>query len=290
MLGRLLHHAALHHLVDVGIALVGDDALGIVVHLVLAVLNVSFQVLGQLAVQLQLGDDLLVSLEQLDGVPAQVLLIHLALNGLFDVCNGVLHAAGEHMRQLAHLVGLGSGGGLFGCFHTALALQGADLHHLAAQLGGQLLHVDLVAVLADQVHHVHGHHNGQAQLQQLGGQVQVALDVGAVHDVQDGVGLLLHQIAAGHNLFQGVGAQAVNAGQVLNDHVLVALQLAFLLFNGNAGPVANVLVGTGQIIEQGGLAAVRVAGKSNGNAHSFHSSVLNAPRRAMRPALFVSLR
>ena len=33
--------------------------------------------------------------------------------------------------------------------------------------------------------------HGDAQLDELSGQVQVALDVGAINDVQDGVGLLL---------------------------------------------------------------------------------------------------
>ena len=34
----------------------------------------------------------------------------------------------------------------------------------------------------------------------------------------------------------------------------------FLLFYGNAWPVADKLIGTGQSVEQGGFAAVRVAG------------------------------
>ena len=56
--------------------------------------------------------------------------------------------------------------------------------------------------------------------------IQVALDVGAVDDVQDGVGLLLHKVSTGDHLFQRVGGQRVDAGQILNDNVLVALQLA----------------------------------------------------------------
>ena len=41
------------------------------------------------------------------------------------------------------------------------------------------------------------------------------------------------------------------------------LQLAFLLLHGDAGPVADELVGAGQCIEQGGLTAVRVARQGN---------------------------
>ena len=193
------------HGVDVGIALVGDDALSIVVHFLLAVLDVLVDVRDQVLIQLQLFHDLVVALEQLDGVPAQEAVIHLALNGLFDVGNGMLHTAGKHMGQLAGLFALGSGHGSLGSCLGALALQGADLDRLAAQLGAQLLQVDLVAVLAHQVDHVHSHDHRDAQLDQLGGQVQVALDVGAVHDVEDGVRLLIDQVVAGHHLLQPEG-------------------------------------------------------------------------------------
>jgi len=180
------------------------------------------------------------------------------------------------MGQLAGLFALGSGHGSLGSCLGALALQGADLDRLAAQLGAQLLQVDLVAVLAHQVDHVHSHDHRDAQLDQLGGQVQVALDVGAVDDVQDGVGLLLDQISTGDNFLQRVRRQRVDTGQVLDDDILVALQLAFLLFHGHAGPVADVLVGAGQVVEQGRFTAVRVTGKCNLNAHCvFLSSLWN---------------
>ena len=51
MEGGLFLHGLIHHLVDVGVALVGDDALGVIVQLLLAVLNVLLQVLFQAGVQ-----------------------------------------------------------------------------------------------------------------------------------------------------------------------------------------------------------------------------------------------
>ena len=41
------------------------------------------------------------------------------------------------------------------------------------------------------------------------------------------------------------------------------LELAFLLLNGDAGPVTNKLVGTGQRIEQRCFTAVRITRKGN---------------------------
>ena len=179
----------------------------------------------------------------------------------------MLHAAGEHVGQLPGLVALGQGHRLLGGLPAALSLQGAHLHHPAAQGGAQLVQVDLVPVLAHQVYHVHRHHHRDAQLNELGGEVQVALDVGAVHNVEDGVRLLLNQIVPGHHLLQGVGGQGIDARQVLDHHVLAALQPALLLFHRHAGPVAHVLAGAGQGVEQRGLAAVRIARQRDVKLH-----------------------
>ena len=51
----------------------------------------------------------------------------------------------------------------------AVAFQCGDLHNRTAQTLGQGGDIDLVAVFADDVHHVDGHHHGDAQLHQLGG-------------------------------------------------------------------------------------------------------------------------
>ena len=202
--GVLFLVAGLDDLGDVHVALVGDDGLGIVVQLLLGGLDVSLDVLHGLSGDVQLGQYLVVALKDLDGVPALLLLGHAVHGGLLDMGDSVLHRAGEGV----HGDGLGGLGGLdggLGGLHDALALQGGDLHDLAAQLAAQLFHVDLVAVLADHVHHVDGDNNGDAQLGQLGGQVQVTLQVRAVDDVQDSVGALVDQVVTGHHLFQGVG-------------------------------------------------------------------------------------
>ena len=186
---------------------------------------------------------------------------------VFDVRKRVLDAALKYVRRrvnaflLRHLCGQLRG------FHGALALQRARLDHFAAQRRAQLLQIDLVAVLAGNVDHVQRDHHRDAQLAQLRRQIQVALDVGGVHDVQNRVRLILDQIAARHNFFQRVRRQAVNARQVLNDNVLFALQAAFLLFNGNARPVADVLVRSGQVVEHCGFATVRVACQRNLDCH-----------------------
>ncbi len=83
----------------------------------------------------QLLQHLAVALEDLDGVPALLLLRQIVERRFFDVSDGVLHRAGEgvHRNGLGVLGGVDGG---LGSFHDALALQSGDLHHLAAQLDG----------------------------------------------------------------------------------------------------------------------------------------------------------
>ena len=251
---------------DVHIALVGDDAFGIVVQFLLGGFDVGLDVAHDAGVDLQLREDLVVPLEDLDGVPALLLLRQAVNGGLLDVRQSVLHRAGEGVHGNGLAV-LGSVNGGLGGLHDAGLLQSGDLDHLAAQLTGQLIGVDLVAVLLHHVHHVDGHHNGDAQLGKLRGQVQVPLQVGAVDDVQDGIGPLADQVIPGYHFLQGVGGQGVNAGQVGDDDTVVFLQLAFLFLNGNAGPVTHELVGTGECVEKGGFTTVGVARQGNSQIH-----------------------
>ena len=178
---------------------------------------------------------------------------------LLNVGDRVLDRTGERV----HRHGLGGSGSLDGGLrrgHDTVTLQGRDLHDLAAELLRELPDVDLVAALAHDVHHVHGHDHRDAQLGQLRGQVQVALKVRAVDNVEDGVRPLVDQVVAGDDLLQRVGAERVNAGKVHDDDIIMLFQPAFLFLDRDARPVANKLIGAGQRIEQRRLAAVRVTG------------------------------
>ena len=166
------------------------------------------------------------------------------------------------MLRLGVRASSGGNGSLSG-FHDAGALQSGDLNDRAAQLAGEFLDVDLVAVLLDDVHHVDGHDHRDAELGQLRGEVEVPLQVGAVDDVQNRIGTLRDQVVPGDDLFECVGGQRINTGKVHDDDVVMLLQLAFLLFDRDAGPVADELVRAGQRIEQRGFTAVRVARKGN---------------------------
>ena len=93
----------------------------------------------------------------------------------------------------------------------------------------------------------------------------MAFEIGGVDDVDDEVGVALHQIGAGHVLIGAAAAkQTVDAGQV-DDLELLALEQggARPVLDGHARPVADLLAGAGQEVEQGRLAAIGIAGKGD---------------------------
>ena len=202
-------------------------------------------------------EDLVVALKDLDRVPALLLFGLVVDDSLFDVRNRMLDRTGERVHRDG-LRALCRADCRLGSFHDAGALQRGDLDDLAAQLTAQLGGVDLVAVLADDVHHVDGDDDRNAQLGQLRGQVQVTLQICAVDDVQNRIGALGNQIVTCNDFFQRIRGKGVDAGKVHDDDVVM-----LLLLNRNAGPVADILVGAGQRIEQRCFAAVRVARKGN---------------------------
>ena len=111
-------------------------------------------------------ENLVVALKDLDRVPALLLFGLVVDDSLFDMRNRMLDRTGERVHRDG-LRALCRADCRLGSFHDAGALQRGDLDDLAAQLTAQLSGVDLVAVLADDVHHVDGDDDRNAKLGQL---------------------------------------------------------------------------------------------------------------------------
>ena len=149
------------------------------------------------------------------------------------------------IHQLADTLVAGSANGDNG--HAQQALEQVDVH--GAAVGRHL------------VHHVERDDHGAVELHKLQRQVQVALDVGGVNDVDDGVRALVEDELTAHDFFACVRRQGVNAGQVGNARLGVVANGAVLAVDRHAGKVTDVLVGARKLVEQRGLAAVLVTGK-----------------------------
>ena len=166
----------------------------------------------------------------------------------------------------------------------ALVLGSGDGDHRYAQHGLHGVDVDGALIAHQLVHHVQRHHHGDAHLQKLHGQVQVSLDIGGVHDVDDGLGLILQNEVPGYDLLAAEGGHGVDARQVGDLRVGIAPDDAGFPVHRNAGEVAHVLLGAGELVEQGGLAAVLVAHQRVGQDGAIRQGML--PRLAVVLAAF----
>ena len=171
----------------------------------------------------QLLNDFLVALKDLNREEALLLLGEGMYGNLFNVCNRMLNHTAEAVLR-DRLRVLGCMDSGFCCFLNAGALQSGNLNDLAAERLAQCVGVD---------------------------------------NIKDGFRSLLNEVVTCNNFFQRVRRKGVDTRQVRDHNVVVLLQLAFLLLDRNARPVADELVGAGQRVEQRGFAAVRVACKGN---------------------------
>ena len=154
--------------------------------------------------------------------------------------------------------------GMFDQLVNALIFGGRNGNNRNAQHFFQLVYHDGAAVGAHFVHHVQRQHHGGIQLHQLHGQVQVALNVGSIHNVDNAGRVLAQDKIPRDNLLVGVRGQGINARQVRYGGFLVVADYAVLAVHRNAGKVAHMLVGAGQLVEQRGFAAVLIAGQGKG--------------------------
>ena len=220
-LGRGLGEALVDDVRDHAVALTGDDGLGVVIAILLALGD---QLLYASSLLLSEVDELAgvrITLEQFDSVVAALVGGNACRQVVLDVVQNVLNGRVELV--LRHLA-LGSGGllNLLEQLLDTLVLKSGDHHNRAAELLGKLVGVDLVAVLLDQVGHVEGDDHGQAGLDNLKRQVQVTLEVGSVDHLDDHIGLAAHEVIARALLLGAIGGKRVDAREVRDGNVLVA--------------------------------------------------------------------
>ena len=238
----LLLEAVLNNGSDVDVTLVGDDALAVVVHFLFGSSDILLNVFSLVSGNVELFKNLIITLKNLDGVPSLLLLGDIVENSFFNMSDSVFNAAAEAVLGDHGNLGLSSIDSLFGSLVDSRALQSGYLNDLAAKLLGKLIGVDLVAVLADNVHHVDSAYNGDSKLNQLSGEVKVTLQVSTVNNIEDSVGALGDEVVSCNYFFKGVRGKRVDTGKVSDNNVLMTLEFSLFLFNCYAGPVTYELV------------------------------------------------
>ncbi len=137
-------------------------------------------------------------------------------------------------------------------------------HHGHAEQLSEFAVVEFVAALFELVEHIECANHAQVHVDQLGGEIQVALDVARIHHVYHHVGSFFYYLLAHIKLFGTVGRQRVCAGQI-DDVELVALKrgVSLLCVHCHTGVVAYTFMRSRSHVKQRCLAAVGVAHESH---------------------------
>ena len=140
-------------------------------------------------------------------------------------------------------------------------------HHRDTKQGGKLVKVKAVTAALQLVIHIEGHHHGDIHIDKLRCEVEVALQVGGVDDIENDIRVLVKDMTAHIELLRRIGTERIGAGEVDEvDGITGMMEGAHLLVNGDAAIVAHTLMSVGGDIEDGGLATVGVTDKGHMDA------------------------
>ena len=141
-----------------------------------------------------------------------------------------------------------------------------DRNHRHAQHAAQAVVVELRSAPLQLVVHVERHDHPRIDVDQFGGQVEVAFQIRRHDRVDHHVGRLLGDMAADIPFLGRVGRQGIGSGQVRHlETVTAVVAVADLGADGHAAVVAHVLVAARDGVEQRRLAAVGIAHQRHGD-------------------------
>ena len=170
-----------------------------------------------------------------------------------------MHRAGTEVEACRAAAVARRGDGRFDQLVDPFVFDGGDRHDRHAQLLRQASELDGAAVGAELIHHIKRHDHGNIQLDKLHTQIEIALDICSVHDIDDAVRVLVEQKIPRDDFFARIGGERIDARQVDDRYAAPPADLAVLALHRHAREVADMLVGAGQLVKERRLAAVLVA-------------------------------
>ena len=275
-----LHHGGAHHIFNKAVPHIRQCGVAVQTGLCLHLDDAVLQKFLFVFIQLQLVRQIVAALDELGGAEpgGNAYTVGMVRDEVHHGVNTAVYGrvVRTEVRHLGQDLSAGHSQRLIHQFADALALGRRDGDYGDPQRLTHFPHVDGAAVGPDLIHHVQGQHHGHPQLQKLKGQIQVPLDVGGVHNIDDAVGLLIDDEVPRNDLLLRIGPQGIDTRQVHNGTALFIPDLAHFLIHGNAGEVAHVLIGAGEGVEQRGLAAVLIAYQRKNHQGSSFTSIFSA--------------
>ena len=253
---------------DILISLIGDDGFRIVVHLFFQIRDhrIRFVLCGNR--KFQFLQNLAVAFQHLDRIPPSLLLGNAGGKQIFHSADRRLYFRRKACFRLRRFLFRGFCNRCFYRFLYTRTFQRGGLYDRASQSFLQPLHIDLNPALIQEIRHIQGDHYRDAEFQHLRGKIQISLDVRRIHQIQDRIRMILHQIITADDFFQCIWGEGINTRKVCDNDILLPFPSSFFLFHGNARPVSDILICACQSIKHGSFSAVRVSCQRNFSCHN----------------------
>ncbi len=155
-------------------------------------------------------------------------------------CAAVFGFAAEILPQRAFLI-ICNVQSVFHKFFNALAFCRRNRHDRYTQ---HLLHavdVDAAAVCGEFIHHIEGNNHRDIHFEELHREVEIALNVRHIDDIDDCVGLFVQHEIARNDLLAAVRGHRIDAGQIGHHGFRMLFDCAVFAVNGDTGEIADVL-------------------------------------------------
>ena len=146
----------------------------------------------------------------------------------------------------------------------ALVFCRRDGHYRNAQISFHLVDMYGTAVTPHLVHHIERQHHGDPQFHQLHGQIEIPLDIGGVHDIDNTRRFFAYDKLSCDDLLRTVGGHGIDTRQIGDLRLRVAPDGAAFPVHRHPRKVPHMLVCAGELIKERGLAAILVARQSEG--------------------------
>ena len=159
----------------------------------------------------------------------------------------------------------------------ALSLGRRDGYDRHAKIGLQLIYAYGASVPAHLIHHIEGNYHGHIEFHELHGKVEIPLYIGGIHYIYDSLGSLLHEELSCYYLLTGIGRHGINPRQISDPCVRIALYDSILPVHRYAREIAHMLVGSRELVEKGGLAAVLISDQGKGQKGPLRKGMLIRP-------------
>ena len=107
----------------------------------------------------------------------------------------------------------------------------------------KLLYIQFVSLEGQLIVHIQSHDHSKVHIDELGGKVEISLQIGCVHDIDDHIRSVFHEILPHIQFFRTIGRQRICPRKVNDSEMISSIfEKALLSIDRNAAVVTDMFV------------------------------------------------